>query len=1676
MDEPTHKKSTLSSSEVAFPRGGASVLTPLEMKTISNKATEDVLFEQAKGSKRSASDAIEAPKKKKKSKKKKSQDDEKDSDEKETEIEHFSHKNLIPGASILGQIVRVDKMDLTVAIGDNLFGQVPITQISSEITEMIEKYENAMEDSSDDESDDENQTQGVSLKNELPKLKNIFSIGQWVRAVVIPNEENAKRISLSIDPATVNASVEEDDLTPGNFLQASVKSVEDHGVVLTTGVENFGGFISKKELKKAEIGLSSLKPGQVVLASIVSLSSRTITMRPGSNEQVNKKTVVSVISSIDAVHPGTVVNAIITEINDAGVGARLFGMVDASFSLPHTEEYTVEKLKNHFAIGGTVRARVIGTVFSEGAKKFVLSKSSRVLSLQPTLNKEPLEAFPIGFIFDEGIEVAGADKDYIYVNAGSFIGQVHKSNVDPDLDIKQHYNVGSKHKARVLGFNEIDNILILTFKPKAIESQFVSTDDIPVGEFVSAAEVTNILPDAKGIVVKVFGDFEAFVPPTHISDAKLMFPERKFRNGGKVKARILATAGKKLYATLRKSLVNMEEDTIVKNLDDLSVGFKTTGVVEKFIGSGVLISFFGNLKAYLPKNEISETFVENAKDYLKEGQAVNVRILNFNKEDGKITVTLRQSTELTNNQMRHLEDVEVGRTIATAFVVEKTKEAVIIELEGSNLRGVIVTEHLSDGNYEENRKVYKALDVGQKTEVLILEKDFRARTVIATSKQSLLNAAKVGLFPASYEDIHTGTVIPGFVKSVTNMGIFVSFGGRLTGLVLAKNASSDPTVDLSAKFHKNQSVACNVIRTDDVNKRFYLSFSGVDETGFSKLNLKNPLDSTKKTASDYSVGSMTKGKVASVEPGYVNVQLADNLYGRLEASQVFNKWKSIKDKKAPLSSYKEGQNIKAKIIGYYDQAAKRYSPSSTFTTSTVVELSILPETLAEGGLYKPPTFDDLKVNSEHTVFVESYEHGVANVSMAPGAQGQIPLYCLSNDTSLYEDFESSFPVGCAIRAKISGLDYEHHRIEFSAREKAPQSIEDLKEGERYPAKVFKIGPNFVLVELAKGVVGYAYVTDALNDYDDKLEEIYKVNSAALAKVEQVDVKEGKVYVSLRNEAIAKDKPVNSIDEIKRGDVAKGFINSIGRNGLYVSLGRTIFALVRVTDISDAYLADWKKFFKPHQCVSGKISQCKTEGRILMTLKESEVNGDLSTFKTFEELEVGENYDGSVRKVADFGVFIKLDGTSNISGLCHRSEIADTPVENVVALFGEGDRVKVKILKIDNDKKQLSLGMKASYFTTEADDESMSAAEDEEDEVMGDAFNEDDDEDEDEDSSESDNEETEAAAPAGLSGLSSNGFDWTASILDQAEDDESSSDDEEDFTETHKRRKKKGKNQVKDRTAEMNATAPESVSDFERMLVGNPDSSVLWMNYMSFQLQLGEIEKSREIAERALKTINYREEQEKMNIWIAILNLENSFGSDESLDEAFKRATQYIDSLTMHQKLIGIYVLSEKFDKADDLHKAIVKKFSKDPSVWVQYGSFLMDREESERAHETLARALQALPKKDHIEVVRKFAQLEFAKGDAEQGRSLFEGLVTDAPKRIDLWNVYIDQEIKNDNKDHAEDLFRRVTQVKLSRKQAKFFFAKWLKYEEEKGNEQSVALVKALAVEYVQAHSKDDEE
>ena len=82
-----------------------------------------------------------------------------------------------------------------------------------------------------------------------------------------------------------------------------------------------------------------------------------------------------------------------------------------------------------------------------------------------------------------------------------------------------------------------------------------------------------------------------------------------------------------------------------------------------------------------------------------------------------------------------------------------------------------------------------------------------------------------------------------------------------------------------------------------------------------------------------------------------------------------------------------------------------------------------------------------------------------------------------------------------------------------------------------------------------------------------------------------------------------------------------------------------------------------------------------------------------------EPEVGVVYDGTVVKVVDFGAFVNFIGARD--GLVHISELAPRRVRTVNDVVNEGDKVKVKVLGID-DRGKVRLSMKAVDQKTGAD--------------------------------------------------------------------------------------------------------------------------------------------------------------------------------------------------------------------------------------------------------------------------------------------------------------------------------------------------------------------------------------
>lgn len=1151
---------------------------------------------------------------------------------------------------------------------------------------------------------------------------------------------------------------------------------------------------------------------------------------------------------------------------------------------------------------------------------------------------------------------------------------------------------------------------------------------------------------------------------------------------------------RRVYLTLKNSLINTE-DPILRSYSDAKVGMKTPGFILAFKQRGAIVQFFGGVKGFLPVSEMSEAFIKDPKEHFTLGQSVSVRITSVDEEEQRLVVSCRSAS--TQDIQKELEQLTPGESIVTASVVEKTKTGAIVDIEPHNIRGVLPIGQLADEKQTSCRSIFKKMKVGGKIEdLVVLEKDKTQKFVTLSAKESLVNDAKAGVLPSELSDIQPDAQLHGYVKNATIKGVFVAFANNLTGLALKKDLSETEVIeDPAEKFEQFQSVECTVVNVDRVQGRFQLTLKkSTAPKPAEGQETVNPVDDSIKSLSQFVPGLSTKAKVRSVKETQVNVQLADNQQGRIDVSQMYEEWDDIKDHKYPLKGqFKKGDVIPIKIIGYHDARNHKFLPiSHRSSTHLTLECSAKPSVVKSNTPYTGISFEDTKVGTTWTGFVNNHTQDFVWVNLSPAVRGRISMLDLSDNVDAIGNVEEYFPIGSAIRCTV--VESGNNVLRLSAREAegtAINTIDDVKIDSVIPALVSKTTANSVVVRfnsLGK-VFASAYLTDIADTYKDEgsMTEEYVAHELVKCKVTSVDKSNQKVHVSLRDsecgdESEVTDKAIYSVDDVSTGDVVRGFVKNVADSGLFIALGRDVTARVQIKNLSDAFLTDWKKYFSVNEVVKGKIISVNN-GKIDMTLKESVITGKKADAEAIglEDLEEGAIMDGTVKRIEDFGVFVRIEGTKNVSGLCHRSQVADVPLNDLTKVFSEGDRVKVKVLSVDTEKKRLSLGMKASYFGDDSDVEMDSEGDEDEDEdgdeVLLDAGEDDSEE---EESSGSEDEELTETAATGQSGLSAN-FDWTTSILDQTKKDQDSDSDEDDDSdeeeeEAPRKRRKKAKAAVEDKTASLSTKLPQSVADYERFLVGSPNSSILWMNFMAFQLQLSEVDKAREIGDRALKTINFREEEEKFNIWVALLNLENSFGTDESLEETFKRAQQFCDPKTVHLKLLNIYIQSNKMDKAEKLYYSTAKKFgAEDLNIYVNFARFLFDQEKPEDGRDILNRALQALPKNQHREVISKFAQIEFEKGDAERGRTLFEGLISSYPKRIDLWNVYIDQEIKHVNdKSKVKDLFERVfsnDKLRLTMKRAKFFFKKWLGYEQKHGDDKSVDHVKAKAADYVKNNS-----
>ncbi|KAL4923952.1 putative rRNA biogenesis protein RRP5 [Aspergillus undulatus] len=1759
----------LRDDEPSFPRGGGSVLTPLERKQIQIKATKDVLFEQKSGAKKPSKgpddegfdddtdmedaegETTAAPSKKTQKGKGKSKKDAKQEKRAKQgiKIEGLSFKRLVPGTLVLGQVSSINDHDIGLSLPNNLTGYVPLTAISKTLESKIEKMLEEDEDSDDD--DDFN-------------LHDHFYLGQYLRAYVVSvgnksadaSSKSKKRIELSIDPRLANSGLQKTDLVVDTAVQASVVSVEDHGLVMDLGIEgsDVRGFMSSKEIDP-RTDSSTIKEGSVFLCMVTGQNASGNVIKLSADLQssgsIKKSHFLSVTPTVNSFIPGAAAEILLTEVSSAGMAGKIMGMLDTTVDLVHSGGATGKTdLTKKYSIGAKVKGRISCTFPGSEPYKLGFSMLDHVLKFK-TQGHGPSssgDAPAISAVVPE-VTIVNVDPGLgVYVQIGStkYMGFVHVSRLaDGQVETisSDHgpFKIGSTHEARIVGYSGLDNLYSLSFEKKVIDQPFLRLEDVTLGAVVKVT-ITKVIIGGSGVtglIVSLTDNITGFIPAVHFADTRLQFPEKKFREGATITARILSVNLEKreVRLTLKKSLLNSEA-AVWKDYRDILPGSQSPGTIVNILASGAVVQFYGTVRGWLSVSEMSEAYIKDPAQHFKLGQVVNVHALNVDAPQGKLSVSCRDPSSLAEGYRTSFETVRPGQSV-TGTVFEKSEEYVLLKLD--DLGGLVArlsVDQIADGSDSKRASTLSKVRVGQKLNELVVLDIHRAHRLIhVTSRTSLKKATKDGKMPSAFEEFQEGAEVTGFVKNITPTGLFIQFLGGLTGLVPKRLIGLENLSKPEFGKTKFQVVSATVHSIDTDFRRFILSMDPAEATHFGPRKgskdvkesakasaaavddtLDNPIDDNLKNKSDITVGRVLKCKINSVKGTQINVKLADNIQGRIDISEVFDSWEGIKDRKHPLNPFRPGQVVTAKVLGMHDARSYTFLPISHRTGKfNVYELSMKPKYVKADNA-TPLTIEQVQAGSSSFGFVNNVGNDFFWISLSPNVRGRLRFIDASDDLSLLADLQKQFPIGCALKFHVTAVDAAKGHIDLSAREQSDSlTLDDLSVGMILPTRVTRVTEKQVIMQLNNTLVGAVDLIDMADDFSKADPNTYQKNEVVRSCVIGVDKTNKKIHLSLRPSKVlssslpVQDPEIISMKQVKVNDVIRGFVRRVSDGGLFVTVGHNVVAFVRISDLSDSYLKEWKDSFQVGQLVKGRVTVVDPENnKLQISLKDSVLDPNYKAPVTLHDLRPGQIVTGKVRKVEQFGAFIVVDGSSNVSGLCHRSEMADNRVEDARTLYAEGDAVKAKVLKVDREQGKISFGLKASYFNEDAGDESSGDEDDEDEGVSLDGLggvelegfdgSEDEDsdvsmggveledesgsEEESEDDSEDDDEPTKASRKGGLGAV---GFDWNGNAQD-AEDEAMKSDSDEDRGAQKKKKHRKPEIQV-DRTGELDANGPQSVADYERLLLGEPDSSLLWLKYMAFQLELGEVDKAREIAERALRTITIGQDAEKLNIWVAMLNLENTYGDDDTLEEVFKRACQYNDTQEIYERLTSIYIQSGKNEKADDLFRTALKKkvFPSSPKFFINYATFLYDTMAApDRGRGLLSRALQSLPKHTHVETTSKFAQLEFRSpnGDIERGRTVFEGLLSSFPKRVDLWNVLLDLEIKNGDAEQVRRLFERVLGIrdgkkgaalviddgkKLKPKQARFFFKKWLDFEEKSGDEKSVEETKAKAAEYVKS-------
>jgi len=199
---------------------------------------------------------------------------------------------------------------------------------------------------------------------------------------------------------------------------------------------------------------------------------------------------------------------------------------------------------------------------------------------------------------------------------------------------------------------------------------------------------------------------------------------------------------------------------------------------------------------------------------------------------------------------------------------------------------------------------------------------------------------------------------------------------------------------------------------------------------------------------------------------------------------------------------------------------------------------------------------------------------------------------------------------------------------------------------------------------------------------------YKEGDEVIAVMKSYDKEKGHLSLSIK-EALA--NPWEEMrDALETGDTITVTVSNFESYGAFVDLGNDIEGLLHISEIShNKNVKNPKDYLEIGQEINVEVIDLDCDKRRLRVSLKSLQPKPFQTF--IKEHKVGEVITGTVATLTDFGAFINL-GT--VDGLLHNEEANWDSATKCKDVYKKGEEIEVKIIKIDTEKENISLSVRA----------------------------------------------------------------------------------------------------------------------------------------------------------------------------------------------------------------------------------------------------------------------------------------------------------------------------------------------------------------------------------------------